>query len=487
MRRIHLATVLMLAGVLTNVAPAAPADSAAAQVLPRRLLAIGVHHYLHGNSLRNGKPGRDLNALVERMTQVLQVPASQTVVVTEGLAEPSPVTRPVIDKAVAGFLDGCRPQDRILLLFVGHVADVEGKAYLVPFEGNWHEPHTMIALDDLYDRLGKCKARQKVLILDVCRLNSERYRQRLGSERMSAAVERRLQSPPDGVQVWSSCVEGQNSCEGNFVAGSAFLQELYEALDGPAGKRVPLGLQRGDDAIPIHLLARGDATVPGVDRATETLVEKQFKKKQTSRLAGGEAPGNVRSDPRAPLPAKLTVPRAVPPLLAAAFHATVMLEKHAGSTPEIFRGDLMDIQERVPEIQKPLAGAELELREALDELKQAGEQRNRETSALVQAQFDYVQARLKARIASLHEYNYLLSEIRTEMLPARGPMHTGWQMISRDRLSCKGQEGREAQRLAEEARLLIFTINRTYTDLPWKTLAEKDSILSVGLQWVAIP
>ena len=41
--------------------------------------------------------------------------------------------------------------------------------YLVPMEGNKDEANSLISLSWLFDKLSKCRAKQKLLILDVCR------------------------------------------------------------------------------------------------------------------------------------------------------------------------------------------------------------------------------------------------------------------------------------------------------------------------------
>src|SRR5262249_31877702 len=124
-----------------------------------------------------------------------------------------PPTKPVIEKTIGDFLDTSRAQDRVLLLFAGHVVEVEVVPYLVPFEGELTDKDSLIPLAWLYERLAKCKARQKVLILDTCRLDPSRGLERPGSGPMGAKLDAMLAKPPDGVQVWTACAAEQYSFE----------------------------------------------------------------------------------------------------------------------------------------------------------------------------------------------------------------------------------------------------------------------------------
>ena len=61
-----------------------------------------------------------------------------------------------------------------MFLFCGHAMEKKGKTYLVPLEGDLDEVDSLIPLDWLYEKLGACKAQEKVVIFDVCRFHPER-------------------------------------------------------------------------------------------------------------------------------------------------------------------------------------------------------------------------------------------------------------------------------------------------------------------------
>src|SRR5439155_1180460 len=58
----------------------------------------------------------------------------------------------VIEGTVTQFVDTCREQDRIVILFCGHAVEKKGKAYLVPLEGDLDEVETLIPLDWFYEK-----------------------------------------------------------------------------------------------------------------------------------------------------------------------------------------------------------------------------------------------------------------------------------------------------------------------------------------------
>src|SRR5262249_59412067 len=86
--------------------------------------------------------------------------------------------KPVVEQTLADFLASSRAQDRIVVLFAGHAAEIENDVFLVPLEGDLEVKETLIPLDWLFQKLGECKARQKLLVLDVCRYHPARRRER---------------------------------------------------------------------------------------------------------------------------------------------------------------------------------------------------------------------------------------------------------------------------------------------------------------------
>jgi predicted RNA-binding Zn-ribbon protein involved in translation (DUF1610 family) len=268
-------------------------------IFPRRILAIAVNDYLYANPVGDGSPDGDLHTLVQRLARVLHVAPSQ-VIEAGGM----PPWKWVIEQTVKKFLDTSRPQDRILVFFVGHVSEIGGEAFLVPLEGDLGVKETLIPLNWLYEQLAKCRARQKVLILDSCRLDPSRGLVRPGSGPMTASLDRLLQKPPAGVQLWSACTSGQYSYESG--GRGVFLDKLSDALTDSVLKKAP----EPEDPLPIDTLAKV------VDRSTAAEAAAQIapldgqKAVQTPRLTGQLAePGAVYAqDEPLPRPPEIHAP-----------------------------------------------------------------------------------------------------------------------------------------------------------------------------------
>jgi hypothetical protein len=151
----------------------------------------------------------------------------------------------------------------------------------------------------LFEQLSRCKARQKALIIDVCRRDPTRGQGQPGMAPMGPKLDNMLKDPPPGVEVWSACILGQHSYEGllalasDFDSGGFFLNEICQAVGPYEKKRIALGDQKPEDSLPLKTLALGNDKVQGVNRATEAEAAEIYRGKQTPRLAGQEAAGGA--------------------------------------------------------------------------------------------------------------------------------------------------------------------------------------------------
>jgi hypothetical protein len=253
-----------------------PANSGA---FPRRMLAISIHSYLYANPLHNGdsgsaqdeSKGSGTDAAVRRLAERWKVPKDQLyhltdVAVRDGnrpeppaepkkieikpipkkgrpkkgadkadlvgdmpAKEPAKVAAPrrrpsgvpplknVVEGTIARFLDTSRAQDRIVLLFCGHVVEKAGVVYLVPLEGDLDDVESLIPLRWFYDRLAACPAQEKVVVYDVCRLHPEAGISRPHPGPMTEAVEKALHESPAGVSVVTSCSKGEHAVELGYL------------------------------------------------------------------------------------------------------------------------------------------------------------------------------------------------------------------------------------------------------------------------------
>jgi hypothetical protein len=294
----------------TAKSPPKPVDLPTATDFPRRFLAVCVHNYLYANPT---SPRADRTGLADVLRVFakdrLRADPSQIYILSDaapGKQSRAPV-KPVIEQTIDRFLATCRRQDRIMVVFVGHAVDLDDQPYFVPLDGELTVKESLIPVQWLYDRLAACPARQKVVIMDVCRDDAARGNDRPGSGPMGPKVDAALANPPAGVQVLTACVAGQMSHEydfaltGNFdVKGGAFLSLLTQA------PRAGWGLPKPDEPLPIGLL---------VDRVKEPLahlVAARDKAVQTVRLAGTEPaePGDGAAfNAGEPLPTRFEMPR----------------------------------------------------------------------------------------------------------------------------------------------------------------------------------
>lgn len=502
---------------------------------PRRALAVSINNYLFANPINYGLPlpnARNVQTLLDRFTrrEALRIPADQVAVLSDSAPDrvAVPPIEPVIRATIVNFLDTSRPQDRILLLIVGHVVEVGDEPALIPIDGDVESKEGIIPLKWIYERLAACKARQKVLVLDTCRLNPAKGQERPGSGPMGAKLDALLKEPPPGVQVWSACVAGQYSYEfeGGETHNGLFLEALYDVAFGVSDGKI----QGPADALPLERLAE----------AVNTRMKKDLTplgKVQTSRLAGSEAGGGAAPDSNEPAPPKpkaapaparpggtadLTLVRAIlkdisfPPLKVAKDQKPLSAEalppfpaetlknymKDGEATP--LRDEVRKARELLNDIaarhklndtyrviaedqlkaqvrrdQTEVARVIGDLLEQSDALKAVAEHRKGETKRW-QATYDYVVARVEAQLAYLNEYQAVLGQILKGMAAPDPKLYNGWRLASqRD-----PQTGdRDARKLATESRKKLDKIIQAYPETPWAIMARRDRSSALGLEW----
>jgi Caspase domain len=514
--------------------PPKPDLPVAAGPFPRRALAISINDYLFANPINYGTPmtgGPNVQALLDRFGQAagLRIPSSQVGILSDAARTSVAPTEPVIRNTIVNFLKESRAQDRIILLIVGHVVEAEGEIVLLPIDGMTDSKEGTIPLKWVYDQLAACKARQKVLILDTCRLDPSKGQERPGSGPMGAKLDAMLKEPPPGVQVWTACVAEQFSYEfegGENDNNGVFLQALWNvSYDISKGK-----IQSPTDSLPLERL------VEAVNAEMKEVLGK-LGKVQTSRLTGSEAEEGAEPDPKEPMPQKpqavasrpgknadLTLVRAIlkdisfPPLKVAKdrksltaealppFPADTLKEymKDGEATPlraEVMkaRGLLAEIssrnnnqltgsyraeaegplKERVRRDQKTVAKVIGELMDESDALKAVADNRKEETKRW-QATYDYVVARMDAQIAYLNEYQAVLGQILKGLAPPDPNLYNGWRLASQ----YDPQTGDStSKKLATESRKKLDKIIAAYPNTPWAIMAKRDRTSGLGLEW----
>ncbi len=293
----------------TNKSQPAPAKSPrpAANPFPHRALVISIHDYLFANPLQNGMPGANaynLNNLLNSLSSGLHISPTQITHLSDE-AEPKwggkrAPTKTVIEKTVTNFLQSSRPQDRVMVFFIGQAVELGDDVYLAPIEGELDQAKTLIPLKWFYEQLANCKARQKVLVLEGNRYHRTFGQERPGGDEMGPKLDAMLRSPPAGVQVWSSCIAKQRSYASDDSPMGIFLESLQKALQ-QGGK-----IQNPDEPLPLERY---------VERVNLFMRNDLSKRKleQVSRLTGKEAESGAAHDPKEPAPPEAKTALAPPP------------------------------------------------------------------------------------------------------------------------------------------------------------------------------
>lgn len=243
--------------------PAVNANFAnAAKRFPRRMLVVSVTKYLYCNTLAAGNAKNEdmVSIAARRLAYQWKVPMDkdndQLFLLQDSGAKPRPVLKATLAQAVEQFCETSRPQDRVTIYFGGHAIEIDGKAYLVPVEGDLTDAATLFPLDEFWAKVKACPAQQKLVVFDVCRLNEDGDKLRPGSDVLSESLEKLLQAAPAGVQVLTTAGPGANALEYRNAppdapdeGGSLFLSTLIDLAS--RGKVKPAKEPTPDDPLPV--------------------------------------------------------------------------------------------------------------------------------------------------------------------------------------------------------------------------------------------
>jgi Caspase domain len=220
-----------------------------------------VHYGSAQDSFKGGYPGSSTAVLRDRLARPpMYFPATQIFELSDGIPDNNKVVKAhstqksVLETTIKDFVDTAREQDRILVFFAGHATHLEKESYLVPIDGNMKKPESLLPLKWVYEQLAKCRAQQKVLVLDLFRFSPSRGFELPstgdGAEgAMPEDFDKDLQNPPAGVQVLCSCQKEQSSVE--LDGGSAFMQAFCHSLQGGAEMA---GIAGPTQPIPVDVL-----------------------------------------------------------------------------------------------------------------------------------------------------------------------------------------------------------------------------------------
>jgi hypothetical protein len=520
-------------------APAAPAQNPKDPPFPRRLLFVHVADYLYLNPLTSAAPGgpdraRDAAA---RLAAGLRVPGAkgndQLFLVSDTAVADGPLpTKDVLAKALDGFCATTRRQDRVVIYFGVHAVERDGKAFVVPIDGDPDAPAGLLPVGDVYTKLKELRAAQTVVVWDVCRRNPDRGRGRRDPGPMTPELFKALAAAPEGVEVLVSCSAGEYSVESyaprgaGAYPGSAYLDALRQAAadDRAANPKAAPG-----DAIPVDALHTAAAkAVAAVAR-------------QTPARAGSVPKAPAAFDPKEqpakrfelPAPPK-TAPEvtavldelALPPVVAGpgvlsryAFpegavrdHPTDVtvdeILRHAEKYPlrvatlralqtvrDVwpFDGKEQKAVAAIPapvadrpkraasDAQAPVALAIVRLEVEAENLKAVEPKRAAEAKRW-QAHYDFAAAEVRLRLVILNEYNRALAHVKTETLPDVPAGGTGWRLVPGGKI-----EGRkDVLALFAAADAGFARVAADHKGTPWEVLARRSRATLPGARWEVV-
>jgi S1-C subfamily serine protease len=260
-----------------------------------------------------------------------------------------------------------------------------------------------------------------------------------------------------------------------FEAKPGFANHYFNKLER---ERLWAAFKKHGDFSQTH----GEWIIEGLnDKNTETRVsirEELDDKGPDGKPATRDASYHLRPDMLPDLPA---VEDNESELRGAVRRAVGLLKKHARSFPQEFWSAATDdeLRSAINDVQKDVAVIQAKLLGALEELRTSAAQRDQETQTW-RSLFDYTLARLAGFCAYVHEYNFLLGQLRKEPPKLDPAVHRGWRMNPQTEL----QSGGEAKKLEAEANKAWERLVNEHKDTPIAQRAEQGRKTLLGLQWV---
>jgi hypothetical protein len=520
---------------------AEPPPKRTKDVYPRRALLISVNDYAFANPVVYGRPalgdfhGSSPGAFGELLHVNLDFPRNQIAELSDKAAKPTPPVKSAIENTIVEFLATARAQDHIVLFFAGHAAEIGNEAFLVPLDGKLDDPQRLISIGWLFGEFSKCKARQKMLILDVCRFDPGRAGLQPGSEPMGNAMEARMRNPPAGVEIWLACGAKEQSIESD--RGGLFLEMVCKNcvdLPTPPAYSIPIkklaarvrmdveersasightqtpvlfgpepagpgpfnSKEAQPPAVAIKPPTAGKEKVADAPGLKSILDEISLLPPATGGKAVKISPSTMPEvqpnaiepykadyasildyrDMEKEFPLRCTVARAIVALQENS--KTVLMRtriegKFQGKELEVFKNQVFNEQKR-------LAEKTYHLKEMVKDMKAIGEKNYDKESKRIQVLFDFVTLRLKSRIIYVEEYNFLLAKIRGDSLPPLEEGDNAYRLVPQDKLSIN--EGL-IKEYAKEVKRGWTAMVKDNPGTPWAIVAASEQQVLLGLSW----
>jgi hypothetical protein len=176
---------------------------------------------------------------VEDLAEVLKdsgYKGANVVVLNTGRKGASP-TPERIKAQLKKFLEGnYNADDVVLIAFSGHGIQVGNKFFFCPAGARVDNPADLISIDELYRRLGKCKAGYRVVLTDACRNDPAKKVPAIPVRITHPAQPQYDQGLPKNVFLFASCTPGTKSYESKELAKGrgVYFHFVIEGLKGKA-------------------------------------------------------------------------------------------------------------------------------------------------------------------------------------------------------------------------------------------------------------
>ena len=154
-------------------------------------------------------------------------PTDQVLVLADDEVDDRKPSYANIHSWLASWLAQADDDDTVLVFFAGHGREIGGKCYLVPGDATLQTIHvTGIPVSYVQDLLNRCKARQKLLILDACHSGAGRDVSTMAAPMMETL------SAGKGIYTLTSCDLDEVSHDWDEKQQGVFSYYFAEALSG---------------------------------------------------------------------------------------------------------------------------------------------------------------------------------------------------------------------------------------------------------------
>ena len=192
------------------------------------VVGINAYKFLPNASLKFA--GQDALAMRQFLCEEAGFAAHQVLLCGDGAEVSREATRAVLRQILLNELHRAQNADNLWFFFSGHGLS-DQRDYLMPIDGNPHDLHdTAIPIHFVVEQLRACKAKNIVLILDMCR-NERPETERKSVESVEALRQLvRDREGQQGIITLFSCGRGESSYELPGLGQGAFTYALLEGL-----------------------------------------------------------------------------------------------------------------------------------------------------------------------------------------------------------------------------------------------------------------